>query len=131
MLLAVDTNVLARALVSDGSTQALRCRQCFSDNDVFVSDTVLLETEWLLRSRMGVAREQINDLFAALIASERTHLSEPERIADVIEAHRNGMDFADAMHLLCAANCRAFATYDNDLKKHASAIPGAIAVIEP
>ena len=66
MPLAVDTNVLARALVDDGSEQARRSRILLSEKEVFVPDSVLLETEWLLRSLVRLDRNEINQTFATL-----------------------------------------------------------------
>jgi predicted nucleic-acid-binding protein len=68
MPLAVDTNVLARALVDDGSEQARRSRILLSEKEVFVPDSVLLETEWLLRSLVRLDRNEINQTFATLDA---------------------------------------------------------------
>ena len=68
MPLAFDTNVLARALVDDGSEQARRSRILLSEKEVFVSDSVLLETEWLLRSLVRLDRNEINQTFATLDA---------------------------------------------------------------
>ena len=69
MPLAADTNVLARALTDDGSDQSRRAVECFRANEIFVPDTVLLETEWLLRSRLGLNRDQVNGLFWTLLSS--------------------------------------------------------------
>jgi predicted nucleic-acid-binding protein len=44
-LVAVDTNVVVRLLVNDDAAQAGRARALFEREQVFVSPTVLLETE--------------------------------------------------------------------------------------
>ena len=69
MPLAVDTNVLARALIDDGSEQAAAAFELMRDNATFVPDTVLLETEWMLRSALKIQRAEINDLFSTLLGS--------------------------------------------------------------
>ena len=52
---AVDTNVLVRALVQDDPVQARRALALLSHHQVFVPVTVILELEWVLRSRYGFA----------------------------------------------------------------------------
>jgi hypothetical protein len=49
-MLAIDTNLIVRYLVGDDAGQAARVRRLIDNNDVFVCTTVLLETEWVLRS---------------------------------------------------------------------------------
>lgn len=131
MPLAVDTNVLARALVDDGSEQARISRQILSDKDVFIPDTVLLESEWLLRSVMKLDRVRINKMFATLVASDNIAFADRRRIADIVTSHRAGLDFADAMHLHGSDGCSGFASFDADLIKRAKKIAGSIPVVTP
>jgi predicted nucleic-acid-binding protein len=131
MPLAVDTNVLARALVDDGSDQALRSRTLLSERDIFVPNSVLLETEWLLRSVLKFDRNQINDTFATLIASVNIHFADRKGIGDVVAWHRKGLDFADAMHLHASRECKGLASFDAALQRGASKITGAIPVVAP
>lgn len=131
MRLAVDTNVLARAMVDDGSEQASRSRQCFVDHGVYVADTVLLETEWLLRSRLKVPRETINLLFSRLLSSPTALFDDRIKIGTAVLAHAKGLDFADALHLLAAKDCDAMATFDEDFIKHHQAVEGSVPVRNP
>ena len=50
---AVDTNVVVRYLTGDQPEQAARAREVFRAGQVFVSTTVLLESDWVLRSVYG------------------------------------------------------------------------------
>ena len=57
-MLGIDTNVLVRLLVEDDAEQTRRARgfvaRAFEQGDpVVVSLLVLIETEWVLRSRYG------------------------------------------------------------------------------
>lgn len=131
MPLAVDTNVLARALVDDGSEQARRSRVLLGEKDVFVPDSVLLETEWLLRSVMRLDRDHINKTFATLVASANISFSDRRGIADVVASHGAGLDFADAMHLHASNGCDGLASFDADFKRRAKKIAGAIPVVTP
>ena len=131
MPLAVDTNIVARALTDDGTDQSRKASECFRDNEVFISDTVMLETEWLLRSRLQVPRSAIRDLFAGLLSWPKIRFSDRERMVRSIEAHARGVDFADALHVLAANDCDAMLTFDDDFVRRADRIPGGIPVQFP
>ena len=47
---AVDTNILVRLFVNDDPKQAAAARQVVAAEPIFVSKTVILELEWVLRS---------------------------------------------------------------------------------
>jgi predicted nucleic-acid-binding protein len=49
-MLAVDTNVVVRYLTADDPEQFARAVAVVEGAETFVSLTVLLETEWVLRS---------------------------------------------------------------------------------
>jgi predicted nucleic-acid-binding protein len=131
MPLAADTNVLGRALTDDGSERSRRAAACFRDNEIFIPATVLLETEWLLRSRLNLSRKEINALFSVLLASPNVTFDDRPRITDSVLAHRNGLDFADAMHLFAARDCEAMVTFDEDFIRRSKKISGVIAVRKP
>ena len=56
-MIAVDTNVLVRFLVRDDAKQAGRAASLIRANAVWISKTVLLETECVLRSLYASRRE--------------------------------------------------------------------------
>ncbi|WP_163271682.1 type II toxin-antitoxin system VapC family toxin [Chelativorans alearense] len=129
--LAVDTNVLARALVEDGSDQTARALQCLRDNQVLVLETVLLETEWLLRSRLKLPRSAVNDLFSKLLTRPNVLFEDKAKVAEAVVAHREGFDFADALHLFNAQGCEALLSFDRDFARRAANVPGLLPVREP
>ncbi|HEV3111409.1 MAG TPA: type II toxin-antitoxin system VapC family toxin [Candidatus Binataceae bacterium] len=49
-MIAVDTNVLVRIIINDDARQAALAPDLLNQREVFISKTVLLETEWVLRS---------------------------------------------------------------------------------
>lgn len=51
-MLAIDTNVLVRLLVSDNPAQSKASPKLFASEDIFIPDTVLLETEKGLARRL-------------------------------------------------------------------------------
>lgn len=50
-MIALDTNLLVRTVVSDNPAQTAIVLDLIGSNTVFLPRTVLLETEWVLRSR--------------------------------------------------------------------------------
>ncbi|MCK5870389.1 MAG: PIN domain-containing protein [Methyloprofundus sp.] len=62
-MIAFDTNLLVRLATNDQPQQAEIAEQLLKSNEVFISRTVLLETEWVLRSRYKIVAQQISDFF--------------------------------------------------------------------
>ena len=62
-MLGIDTNILVRFLVRDDERQSEKARKLIrrevvAGRSVFVSRLVLLETEWVLRSRYDLNRRK-------------------------------------------------------------------------
>jgi predicted nucleic-acid-binding protein len=128
---AVDTNVLARALVDDESDQSRIARRFLMETPIFVPDSVLLETEWVLRSNLKLASATISELLVSLISTKNVSFENRRRVSDAVWAHRGGLDFADAMHLFAAGDCEAMITFDKTFIRRSGKIKGAILVRKP
>ncbi|MDY0049355.1 MAG: type II toxin-antitoxin system VapC family toxin [Halothiobacillaceae bacterium] len=111
-MIAVDTNVIVRLATRDDETQFFRAREVFRHHDVFVPDTVLLETVWVLGYAYGFEREQIAKALSALCGQANVRLANEVMMAQVIQWYRAGMDFADALHLAQSASCEMLLTFD-------------------
>jgi predicted nucleic-acid-binding protein len=48
-MVAVDTNIIVRFLTQDDELQYQKSLEIFQTQNVFIPDTVILETEWVLR----------------------------------------------------------------------------------
>ena len=91
---AVDTNVLVRVIVADDQHQtavarALVERALDEGAAIFVSDTVLCETAWVLDSCYSAPRFTIADALAGLLAAEQ--LADPlkgQRVGRVLKSDR-------------------------------------------
>jgi hypothetical protein len=95
---ALDANLLVRLLMGDEPDQA-RCVADLIDTSpaCFVPITVVLELEWVLRGAYRLVRQ-------------------------ALAWHRQGLDLADALHLLRSEGCARFATLDRALVKAANAL---------
>ena len=98
-MIAIDTNVLVRFLVDDDKTQADIAEALIKTNQVFVSRTVLLETEWVLRSVYRIDSSDLANVFEQLLDAENLVIEDAEQVSHAIEWYKTGADFSDALHL--------------------------------
>jgi predicted nucleic-acid-binding protein len=117
-MIAFDTNLLVRFIVDDDRQQADIAESLIRTNTVFLSRTVLLETEWVLRSRYRIQRRPLAGFFQQLIDMENVELEDGPLVAKAVEWYRLGADFADALHL-GAAGTALMHTFDHGFCKAA------------
>jgi predicted nucleic-acid-binding protein len=130
-MLGLDTNVLVRFLVRDQEAQFERARRLIereigAEEKVLISLMVLLETEWVLRSRYGLHKNQIMDAISGLLDAAELELEDEPAIEEALHHWKNSAaDFADC--LIGAHHrrlgCRATATFD----ARAIKLPGFVA----
>jgi predicted nucleic acid-binding protein len=128
-VLAVDTNVVVGLPTADEPVQAARARAIFERETVLLVKTVLLETQWVLRSVYGFGPSLLAHAFASLIALPNVVCEDIAGVADAIGWMRQGMDFADALHLASARPARRFATFDRKLVKAADQVTDITTVL--
>ena len=131
MSVSVDTNVIVRLLVGDDAKQANKVRKLFESHDVLIVTTVILESEWVLRSAYGFDRQKITAAFARLFGLPQVSLGQPEMVHDALAGYREGMDFADALHMAGSAGADRFATFDQKLIRKSGKLKDIIRVMEP
>lgn len=117
---AIDTNIVVRCLVGDDEQQTVRARAAVASGDIFAATTVLLESEWVLRSAYGLARDRIAAALRGLAGLPGVTVEDPLLLALALDWMAEGMDFADALPLAKADGCSAFLTFDRRLKKAAA-----------
>jgi len=127
-MIGIDTNVLVRFLVQDDEAQFEKARKLIkrevaAGRKVFVNQLVLLEAEWVLRSRYAVPKAQIIEIVSGLLDSAEIQFEDEPAIEEALFFWKdNAADFADC--LIGAKNrrlgCRATATFD----VKASKLPG-------
>ena len=130
-MLGIDTNVLVRFLVRDDEAQFERARRLIqrevsAGRRVFVNQLVIMETEWVLRSRYAVSKHQIIEALSGLLDAANVQFEdEPAMEQALFLWKKTTADFADC--LIGAKNrrlgCRATASFDSK----ASKLPGFIA----
>ena len=126
---AIDTNIVVRYLTGDHPGQAARARAVIDAGHVFVSTTVLLESEWVLRSVYGFAGKEVAAALRAFAGLLDVSVESPVLVAEALDRAAKGMDFADALHLGAAARCEAMLTFDRRFIELAKDTP--VRVMEP
>ncbi len=119
-MLGIDTNVLVRFLVRDDEGQFERARRLIkrevgSEEDVFVSLLVLVETEWVLRSRYSLQKSEVMEAISGLLDATEVQFEDEPAVEEALFIWKDSAaDFADC--LIGAHHrrlgCRATATFD-------------------
>jgi predicted nucleic-acid-binding protein len=130
-MLGLDTNVLVRFFVRDHEAQFERARQLIkrevgAQEKVLISLLVLLETEWVLRSRYGLQKYQIVDAVSGLLDAAELQLEDEPTIEEALYLWKDST--ADFAACLIGARhrrlgCRATVTFDARVVK----LPGFVA----
>ena len=129
---ALDTNLLVRLLTNDDPQQAERVADLIDASaGCFVPITVVLELEWVLRGAYKLAPEAVIRAFEGLMAIRQVHLEQEDLVRRVLEWHRQGVDFADALHLARSKGCEALISFDRSLVRQAADLSLKPQVLEP
>lgn len=123
-MIAVDTNVVVRFLVSDDPDQSARARELFASEQVFIPDTVVLETAWVLGYSYELNKTTIAAGLRRLFGLANVHLRNDAEMALALEWHDHGLDFADALHLAQSAHCTRMMTFDRHFAARGEGISG-------
>jgi predicted nucleic-acid-binding protein len=118
----IDTNLLVRIMTLDNDEQASRATRFLDAQQSFIPKTVLLETEWVLRSTYGLQPRIIANSLRGVIGRANTTVEAEDAVAQALAWFEDGMDFADAMHLASVPGDYKFATFDNRLRRKLRAI---------
>ena len=118
-MLAVDTNLVVRLLANDDATQTRRAAALFSSEQIFISKTVLLEAEWVLRFSYDLPPKVILQALRNIIGLPNVIMEQQSEIAEALDSFERGLDFADALHLASSRRAGRFASFDKKLIKRA------------
>lgn len=110
---AVDTSVLARFYLRDDAVQGQIAAGVLSAGDIFVPKTVILELEWVLRYVADQSQSKVIECLAHLIALPGITVEDRDEVEAALSHCRNGIDFADALHLAASKSCSKLLTFDD------------------
>jgi predicted nucleic-acid-binding protein len=118
-VIAVDTNILARYYVDDpADPEAIRQRPIAERlmreaAGFFVPVTVVLEFAWILRALYASENENCAHAIEHLIGRPNVTVEDWPAVLEALRRYRQGLDFADALHLSRAGRCARFYTFDD------------------
>lgn len=118
-MIAVDTNILARFYVDDpndpeAAKQRPIARRIVTESPhLYVPLTVVLELEWVLRALYGFGAEDFTRVVEHFLGLSNVSVEDWPRVSDALALHREGLDFADALHVCASRQCEAFLSFDD------------------
>jgi predicted nucleic-acid-binding protein len=108
----LDTNVLVRWLVGDNERQLEQVKALFAtatEEPLFVPATVVLELEWVLRSRYEYEKEDILQALNGLLEVRELEFQFEPALERALHTFRDGpAEFSDCLHAgLCGVAGRS------------------------
>lgn len=121
-MIALDTNILARFYINETDEEARKqhviATKIMGQPALFVARTVAMELEWVLRGGYGYSKDQVAGVLDHLISLDNVTVENWEMVSDALCAYKDGLDFADALHL-AASRGDLFTTFDTKFAKRA------------
>ncbi len=109
-MIAIDTNVLLRRILSDDALQAQKADSLFEKAEkILITDVVLVEAVWTLNSkRYGASKEVIIEIVLSLLEEAKVVFESQQAIWSALNDYANAksvktaggtrtVDFADAL----------------------------------
>ena len=76
-MISVDTNIIVRLLTGDDQIQLKKAKSLFSREDIYITTTVILECEWVLRYAYQFKQSEIANAFQSLFGLTNVQLENP------------------------------------------------------
>jgi predicted nucleic-acid-binding protein len=101
-MIGIDTNFLIRWVTQDDALQCKQVEEIFqkhhSINEIFISDIVLIEFDWVLDSVYDFKRNQIINAFEMILRTRQFSFRNKETVIRAVEKYRDGeRDLSDCM----------------------------------
>ncbi len=121
----VDTNVFLRFLLADHPTMSPQARHVFERArdgklDLYTTELVVAELEWVLRSFHKQSKEMICENISTLLACANLEISGKRILRDALTIYKEkNIDFVDAYHasLVCTNGENTLISFDQDFDK--------------
>lgn len=117
-MIGLDTNVLARYYVAspDVTSQqqgALARKLIESGKRLYISKSVVLELEWVLRGYYKSPSVDVITVLRHLQTLPNVEIEDRVAVDLAVDALADGFDFADALHHASYRQCTSVATFDD------------------
>lgn len=100
-MIAFDTNLLVRLAVNDDEYQAEIAEHLLETQDVFITRTVLLETEWVLRSVYKNNRLEIFGFFEQMLRTINLVIENSKEVKNAMKWYNTVL----ILRMLCICVC--------------------------
>jgi predicted nucleic-acid-binding protein len=110
---------VVRLLPQDDEAQNQASNELFRTAEIFIPDTVILETERVLRYAYDFKSAEICSAFKKLFGLKNVHVNNAQLVARVINWHEAGLDFIDAFRLANSRRYSSLKTFDERFIKKA------------
>ncbi len=126
---SLDTNVLVRHIVQDDAAQLAAAKRLISrcvaeGSTLFVPVTVVLELEWVLRSRFEFGKGDVLMTLSSLFSAAELTFESERALEVALQLFRKGAaDFADCLHVALATQAGELPLWTFD--KGAAKVNGA------
>lgn len=126
---SVDTNILVRLVAQDDEQQAqavdrLLARHAKRAEFLFVPITVILELEWVLRSKLSQSKADVIQTMAALLTMVEFSFESEDALEQALVDYEDGnADFGEYIHLALSRRKEAlpFWTFDHKASRSVGA----------
>lgn len=130
-MISLDTNILARLLLGDDAAQLARAKALLSQAQKFTAPvTVMLELVWVLEAN-GLEANDIAAGLGKLLSLPNFKPANATEILQALDSYKEGLDFADALHLALSASSQRMASFDKAFLKRAKKLGLEPSVEEP
>lgn len=129
-MIGIDTNILVRFLTRDDESQYQKARhliqsQLDTGDAIFISLLVMMETEWVLRSRYGLVKPRIIEVLTGLLESREIIFEDEPSLEEALFTWReSSADFADSLIFSHGRRLGCHKIYSFDVK--AAKLPGGV-----
>ena len=103
-MIAFDTSLIVRVATGDSPKQKRKALALLESDQVLVPKSVILETEWVLRSRYKLTAQEIAKFLLFLVESQGILIEDTDSVRKALGYYEAGADFADAIHLASAGD---------------------------
>ena len=94
-------------------------RALFASGEIWIAKTVLLETGWVLGSFYGFGANAIHNALTALLGLGNVHVEDEASVINALALTEQGLEFADAMHLVSRPVGTTFVSFDQAFVRRA------------
>ncbi len=124
-MIAVDTNIVVRLIVADDDAQVALALDLANRELFHVGMTVLLETEWVLRSKYHFDRARLCSTLLDFGNLPFVRFEADQDIRWALARYAEAGELADYIHIAAARQVGRFATFEHRLNRRAGDAPPA------